>query len=65
MNVFMNIRWTATGTLSFDPSVSALGRCISLRVEMDMVITFSACPQGIMPINRLAGKPTEANFEIA
>jgi hypothetical protein len=36
----------------------------NLRAEMDLVIAFSACPQGILPINGKAGKPVEAHFTI-
>ncbi len=31
---------------------------------MDLVITFSACPQDILPINGRAGKPTEVHLRI-
>jgi uncharacterized protein YcgI (DUF1989 family) len=62
LNLFMNIPWTAEGTLSFEPPVSTPGSYIRLRAEMDLVIAFSACPQDILPINGRAGKPTEAHF---
>jgi hypothetical protein len=64
LNLFMNIPWTANGTLSFDPPVSTPGSYVVLRAEMDLVIAFSACPQDILPINGRAGRPTEAHFEI-
>jgi hypothetical protein len=31
---------------------------------MDLIIAFSACPMDLLPINGLAGKPTEAHFRI-
>ena len=30
---------------------------------MDLIIAFSACPMDLLPINGLAGKPTEAHFQ--
>jgi uncharacterized protein YcgI (DUF1989 family) len=65
LNLFMNIPWTAEGTLSFDPPVSTPGSFVVLRAEMDLIIAFSACPQDLLPINGRAGKPTEAHFVIA
>ena len=40
------------------------GGYVRLRVEMDLVIAFSACPQDILPINGSAGKPVEAHFTV-
>jgi uncharacterized protein YcgI (DUF1989 family) len=31
---------------------------------MDLTIAFSACPQDILPINGVAGRPVEAHFAI-
>ena len=64
LNLFMNIPWTAEGTLSFDPPVSTPGCFIRLRAEMDLVIAFSACPQDILPINGRNRQPTEAHFVV-
>jgi uncharacterized protein len=65
LNLFMNIPWTAEGTLSFAaPPRPVPGSFVRLRAEMDIVIAFSACPQDILPINGLAGKPVEAHFMI-
>ena len=63
-NLFMNIPWTVTGDLSFDPPVSTPGCFIRMRAEMDLIVAFSACPQDILPINGRAGKPVEAHFVI-
>ena len=60
----MNIPWTESGILSFDPPVSTPGSYIALRARMDLVIAFSACPQDILPINGLARAPTEAHVRI-
>jgi uncharacterized protein len=64
LNLFMNIPWTADGTLDFQPPVSRPGSYIRLRAEMDLVIAFSACPQDMLPINGLECRPTEAHFTI-
>jgi len=64
LNLFMNIPWTASGGLSFDPPVSTPGSFVVLRAEIDLIIAFSACPQDILPINGRAGKPTEAHFVV-
>ncbi len=64
LNLFMNIPWTAEGGLSFDPPTTKPGDYVELRAEMDCVVAMSACPQDILPINGVAGAPTEAHFEI-
>jgi uncharacterized protein len=65
LNLFMNIPWTADGTLSFEPPVSTPGSYVVLQAEMDLVIAFSACPQDILPINGTGRRPTEAHFLVA
>lgn len=64
LNLFMNIPWTAEGTLAFEPPVTRPGDYVVLEARTDLVIAFSACPQDILPINGMAGTPTEAHFEI-
>ena len=65
LNLFMNIPWKPDGTLSFAaPPRPVPGSYIKLRAEMDVVIAFSACPQDILPINGVAGKPVDAHFVI-
>jgi len=64
LNTFMNIPWTAEGRLSWGEPVSPPGSYVVFRAEMDLVITFSACPQDILPINGTTGKTTEAHFVI-
>lgn len=63
-NLFMNIPWDLKGECSFDPPTTKPGDYVVLRAEMDCIVAFSACPQDILPINGVAGKPTEAHFEI-
>jgi uncharacterized protein YcgI (DUF1989 family) len=64
LNLFMNIPVHRDGALSFDPPVSTPGSYVTLRAEMDLVIAFSACPQDLLPINGVDGKPTAAHFAI-
>ena len=65
LNLFMNIPWTADGTLGFAvPPRPVPGGYVRLRAEMDLVVAFSARPQDILPINGKAGKPVAAHFTI-
>jgi hypothetical protein len=64
LNLFMNIPWTADGTLAWAEPVSTPGSHVVLRAEMDLLIAFSACPQDILPINGKTGTTTEAHFTI-
>jgi len=64
LNLFMNIPWTADGTLAWGEPVSAPGSYAVFRTEMDLVVAFSACPQDILPINGRTGRTTEAHFTI-
>jgi uncharacterized protein YcgI (DUF1989 family) len=64
LNLFMNIPWTGSGELSFEPPVSVAGSYVVLRAEMDLVIAFSACPQDVLVINGVGRTPTEAHFEV-
>src|SRR5262249_57772049 len=64
LNVFMNIPWTADGTLSWAEPVSPPGSYVRFRAEMDLIVAFSACPQDILPINGRTGTTTEAHSTI-
>jgi uncharacterized protein YcgI (DUF1989 family) len=64
LNLFMNIPWTSEGALALQPPISTPNSYIRLRAEMDLIIAFSACPMDLLPINGIAGKPTEAHFQI-
>jgi uncharacterized protein YcgI (DUF1989 family) len=63
-NLFMNIPWTATGEVSFEPPLSKPGDTVTFRAERALVIAFSACPQDILPINGVMNQPTEAHFRV-
>jgi len=62
-NLFMNIPVQADGSLSFEPPVCKPGDYVLLRAELDCVVTFSACPQDMVPINGVACRPTEVHIE--
>ncbi|MBO68924.1 MAG: aminomethyltransferase [Acidiferrobacteraceae bacterium] len=64
LNLFMNIPWTESGSLSFQEPVTRPGNYIMLRAKFNMLVVFSACPQDILPINGRNTPPTEAHFEI-
>ncbi|MED6310886.1 MAG: urea carboxylase-associated family protein [Pseudomonadota bacterium] len=64
LNLFMNIEIKADGDLEWLPPVSKPGDTIILRVEMDCVVVFSACPMDLLPINGVDNEPTEAHFKI-
>ncbi|HTY80946.1 MAG TPA: urea carboxylase-associated family protein [Candidatus Bathyarchaeia archaeon] len=64
LNLFMNIPWTADGTLAWAEPVSTPGSYVAFRAEMDLIVAFSACPQDILPINGRTGRTTEAHFTI-
>ena len=51
INFFMNVPVTADGKLSFEDGVSAGGRYVELRAEMDLICLISNCPQLNNPCN--------------
>jgi hypothetical protein len=51
INFFMNVPITAEGGLSFEDGVSAGGRYVELRAEMDIIGLISNCPQLNNPCN--------------
>src|SRR5258708_2275031 len=60
LNLFMNIPWSADGTLGFAaPPRPVPGGYVGLRAELAIVIAFSACQQEILPVNGTAGNPVE------
>ena len=64
LNLFMNIPWKDDGALSFDAPVNSPGDNVVLKALIPCIVAMSACPQDILPINGVAGKPTEAHFEV-
>lgn len=62
INFFMNVPVTADGKLSFADGVSASGRYVEVRAEMDLVGLISNCPQLNNPCN--AYNPTPVRLLI-
>ena len=62
INFFMNVPVTAEGGLSFEDGVSAGGRYVELRAEMDLICLISNCPQLNNPCN--AYNPTPVRLLI-
>lgn len=60
VNFFMNVPVTADGQLTFADGVSAPGKYVELRAEMDIWMLVSNCPQLNNPCN--AYNPTPARF---
>lgn len=60
INFFMNVPVTAEGELTFADGVSAPGKYVELRAEMDLWMLVSNCPQLNNPCN--AYNPTPAQF---
>ena len=62
INFFMNVPVTPDGGLTFADGVSAPGKYVELRAEMDVLVLVSNCPQLNNPCN--AYNPTPARFLI-
>ncbi len=62
INFFMNVPVTSEGALSFEDGVSAGGRYVEMRAEMDLVCLISNCPQLNNPCN--AYNPTPVRLLI-
>ncbi len=62
VNFFMNVPVTAEGGLSFEDGLSAPGKYVELRAEMDVLVLVSNCPQLNNPCN--AFNPTPVRFVI-
>ncbi len=62
INFFMNVPVTPEGGLSFEDGVSAGGRYVEMRAEMDLICLISNCPQLNNPCN--AYNPTPVRLLI-
>ena len=62
VNFFMNVPVTEQGGLSFEDGLSAPGKYVELRAEMDVLVLVSNCPQLNNPCN--AYNPTPVRFVI-
>ena len=59
INFFMNVPVDANGRLSFEDGVSAPGKYVEMRAEMDVVALISNCPQLNNPCNAYNPTPIE------
>lgn len=62
INFFMNVPVTPDGGLSFADGISAPGKYVEMRAEMDVVVLISNCPQLNNPCN--AYNPTPVRLLI-
>jgi urea carboxylase-associated protein 1 len=51
INFFMNVPVTPEGALSFADGISAPGKYVEMRAEMDVIVLVSNCPQFNNPCN--------------
>src|SRR5471030_728280 len=59
INFFMNVPVTADGGLTFEDGISAPGKYVDLRAEMDVIVLISNCPQLNNPCNAYNPTPAE------
>jgi urea carboxylase-associated protein 1 len=62
VNFFMNVPVTEAGGLTFEDGLSAPGKYVEMRAEMDVLVLVSNCPQLNNPCN--AYNPTPVRFVI-
>ena len=60
INFFMNVPVTPKGKLTFEDGISAPGKYVEMRAEMDLIVLVSNCPQLNNPCN--AYNPTPVRF---
>lgn len=60
INFFMNVPVTPEGQLTFEDGISAPGKYVEMRAEMDVIVLVSNCPQLNNPCN--AYNPTPVRF---
>jgi len=59
INFFMNVPVTSDGKLSFADGLSAPGRYVELRADMDVLVLISNCPQLNNPCNAYNPTPIQ------
>jgi uncharacterized protein YcgI (DUF1989 family) len=57
INFFMNVPVTREGQLTFEDGVSAAGKYVEMRAEMDVLAVISNCPQLNNPCNAYNPSP--------
>jgi len=59
INFFMNVPVTPDGKLTFADGISAAGRYVEMRADMDVLVLISNCPQLNNPCNAYNPTPVE------
>ena len=59
IDFFMNVPVTSEGGLTFEDGISAPGKYVELRAEMDVIVLISNCPQLNNPCNGYNPTPVE------
>lgn len=59
INFFMNVPVTTDGGLSFADGISAPGKYVEMRAEMDVLVLISNCPQLNNPCNAYNPTPIQ------
>lgn len=59
INFFMNVPVTTDGELRFADGISAAGRYVEMRAEMDVLVLISNCPQLNNPCNAYNPTPVQ------
>jgi uncharacterized protein len=59
INFFMNVPVTPEGDLQFADGISAAGRYVEMRAEMDVLVLISNCPQLNNPCNAYNPTPVQ------
>lgn len=59
INFFMNVPVTPEGKLTFADGISASGRYVEMRAEMDVIVLISNCPQLNNPCNAYNPTPIQ------
>lgn len=59
INFFMNVPVTPEGGLTFEDGISAPGKYVELRAQMDVIVLISNCPQLNNPCNAYDPTPVE------
>lgn len=59
INFFMNVPVTPQGGLTFEDGLSAPGKYVEMRAEMDVIVLISNCPQLNNPCNAYNPTPVE------
>lgn len=64
LNLFMNVPIRPDGQVEFRSPLSEAGQLVGLRLHMDAILVFSACPQDLLPVNGEGMTPSEVKLMI-